>query len=208
MVDQGPSRWRQLVRRLTVVALVAVIGLLPLGSTSAVNNLNRKWISLPNGCFDHWVRFNYFANVPGGAFKNRISDGRSLWNNVDRELFFAKDVSNIRVWIAFEQPGWPNENVLGLTNLNAWPWWEVHNGTIQFNPIYTWYTNVALPIPAQPEQYDLWTVAAHEFGHLVSLNHGNANDVMRPAFAPAQADRTLSVHDKDGLRHYYPALAC
>jgi hypothetical protein len=204
-----------LKRVLRAVALATVVVLATTAPASATDNLWRKWVPLQGGCYDYYVRFNYQASVPAGAFRDRISNGRSLWNAVNRELYFAQSATNTRVFIAHEQIGWPNENLLAMTVMNYMPPWQNENGTITFTTnvltgqgweVVNWYTGSALPVPA--DKYDLYTVAGHEFGHVVSLFHGTAPDIMRPTISKGQAFRSLSAHDKDGIKFYYAALAC
>lgn len=210
MVDQTSLRWR-VFRVVLAVSTIATL-LFHVSGVAATDNLNRPWISLPSGCYDHFVKYTNDSTVPTGIFRDRISDGRFLWNNVTRELWFssvANGTADIRVYVYYVQPGWPNEDKLALTVLNAFPWWEVDNATLNINPIYdaVWYKGSGLPVPA--DKYDLYSVAGHEFGHMVALNHSTgAGDIMQATFATGEQRRTLTTHDKSGIKAYYPALTC
>jgi predicted Zn-dependent protease len=67
-------------------------------------------------------------------------------------------------------------------------------GDIQFN------TDSAFNIGAT---YDLFTVAAHEFGHALGLNHGDTGTVMAATYPGLKSD--LSADDTNGIRSIYSA---
>jgi predicted Zn-dependent protease len=49
------------------------------------------------------------------------------------------------------------------------------------------------------------SIATHEFGHAVALNHSSASaDVMWQYINAGQVKRTLTAHDKDGISWFYP----
>ena len=191
-----------------IVAFMAycIVMQLAAGPVAATNNLMNKWIYLPEGCRENAPHFWYKDNVPTGYFRDRVSNGRMLWNNVNRELYFYRSSSSVRIWIGYQQPGWPNDKKLALANWNVFPTTEMHNATIDFNPIYSWYTGSSLPVPA--DKYDVYTLAGHEFGHLVQLGHSSSPDLMYDQFAAGEARRALSSHDKSGISALYRTSGC
>ena len=213
MAGEGGSVTALRTLRASVSAfLVGVLLGAQLSPVSATDNLEREWIYLPNGCYDNYVRYNYGSPaLPSQGFRDAIGRGKAKWGAVGRELFFSKQTTDIRVWIYYQQPGGGYEYALAVATLNAFPWWEVHNATIDFNPHYdgSWYWGVSTPVP--PDKYDVQSVATHEFGHLVALKHTSqsANDVMwGGGLDTGQARRTLTTHDKDGIKYFYPAMVC
>lgn len=196
--------------RLSVVTfLVGVLLGGQLSPVTATDNLERKWIYLPNGCYDNYVRFDYRSTLPT-EFKSPISTARNTWNALVRELFFAKQTTDIRVWIDYQQLGGGNEYILAGTTLNTFPSWEVHHLTIDFNPYYDgqWYFGSALPVPNN--KFDVRSVALHEWGHAVALKHSQAAaDVMwGGGYGWGDTKRTLTTHDKDGIKFYYLPKTC
>lgn len=205
--DRHRPRRRRRFRTLFTALGASILVLSHLTNVSATDNLWRSWISVPGpNCYDHYARYDYLSNVPTGDYRSRIYDGKGRWNAVGRELYFARTSTDVRVWVGYQRPGWPNENVLALTNLNVLMSKYVTNATIDFNPIYSWYTGATLPVPAT--RYDVLSVAAHEFGHVVALHHGGGSDVMAPTFAEGEARRTLTTHDRDGIKALYSTRTC
>lgn len=188
------------------VSMALILSALASSPAAATNNIGNRWIDLTNGCYRYWVKFKWDSTMPTGTFRTSVLYGKGLWNSVGTELYFALDSNGSRIVVGYKRPGWPNQNVLAWAVWNSAPWWELHNGTIDFNPIYAWYTGTGTP----PEgQYDVWTVAAAEFGHLVQLNHVTDTappiDIMYHTFRDRETRRALTSHDKAGLRQMYGA---
>ena len=71
-------------------------------------------------------------------------------------------------------------------------------GDVHFDEAETW--SVAIPVPAG--RFDLATVAAHEFGHALGLDHSSvAGALMWPSYGGAQ--RFLANDDINGIRSIY-----
>jgi Matrixin len=93
-------------------------------------------------------------------------------------------------------------------------WFFTNNPTdtvecdMRFSSAVPWYTGTGTP-PAT--QYDWWSVAIHEMGHCLGLDHEsritNPKPVMYPSIAAGEVRRTLTPDDSDGRDAIYsPAV--
>lgn len=167
-----------------------------------------------------------------------LSDWRTLLVEAKREWETTRNLCGEADTIIWDMPeGFPaygeigtacvqtdDLNVVGFRNLGGWSGGElllaqtclwsgggfVYEGDIAFNnhPDVKWSSG------AVSGRWDLQSVAAHEFGHLLGLGHieegANANTalaVMHPiVYQNDTRNRTLSRGDIDGAKALYPAL--
>lgn len=190
----------------TATALIAAAALFYCGPAGVAgsHNTDCKWsvyhASQEFG-FNYYVRWHFEDSSDfSQSFRNRIQDGATRWNNVDRMLYFGFESSpssgaDLEVrWRAFT---WPNESKVGQTTSGFCPMTAV---TMKFNSSYPWYTGTGTPSGG----YDALSVAVHEFGHAVALGHSSyTSDVMFPDFDTTTVRRSLSQHDRAGISYLY-----
>ena len=194
-------------RWLATMALVYLLVLATVTPTYASDNLNASWKSDPFGVYANYIRFAYHSSVPAN-FKPRILDGANVWNNQGRELYFQNGSGN-EISITYQDLVFPNGdlNAISMTYAGVcFP--KICTGSIAFNTtpgIYHFYTGTGTPNGANNE-VDLWSVAAHEWGHQVSLTHSGANaDTMWSLTTVGDTkQRTLTTHDRQGINAMYP----
>ncbi len=143
---------------------------------SASDNLNASWKAVPVSPYQNYIRYWYHSSVPS-SFKPRIFDGRQAWNNVGRELYFATGTSSDGlIKITYEDLLFPNGDALAISMTYAGACFpKICTGSIAYNSTpgsFTFYTGTGSPNGANNE-IDLWSVAAHEWGHQVSLTHSS-----------------------------------
>src|SRR4029453_3545552 len=77
---------------------------------------------------------------------------------------------------------------------------------MRFSSAVPWYTGTGTP---PGTQFDWWSVALHEMGHCLGLDHEtritNPTPVMFPSFAAGQIRRTLTSDDSAGRDAIYGA---
>lgn len=190
----------------SIAGLLSVVLLWFMASPVTATHRNGwRWIDLMEGCYRHNVHYKYTTRVPSGSFRGRIIDARTTWNNVDTELRFTWNDTGARITLDFLMLEGSEEGVLAVARKNWFPPGELHHGSIEFNSGYTFYvgTNPTWP----PGQYDLETVALHEFGHLVALEHtDNANHVMTGLGQDDNTERrSLANHDRNSIESMYGA---
>ncbi len=193
-------------------ALVLVAGLLIQGPMVALgtNNLGVKWLSLPNGCYNPYVRYDFANTVPSGDFRYRVNQGRAQWNNVGTKLAFFKSSTDTRLVIRYMQLTGEYANAIALASRNWIPVLELHHGTIDFNSGYSFYTGTSSTVPRG--QFDVYSVAAHEFGHFVELGHSGDTaapwDVMHAYLSAGEPRRSLTTHDVNSIKAQYAMRSC
>lgn len=142
-------------------------------------------------------------------FLNAITSAAAIWNNVESAAFtfhYAGETDDVEVGfngtnsVAFD----PNvgDSLLGATRY----WYSSQTGTIlevdvAFNDSVDFDATGTL----REHEFDLASVALHEFGHWLSLAHAtDEGSVMHEALAPGERRLTLGQSDIDGISAIYP----
>jgi hypothetical protein len=74
---------------------------------------------------------------------------------------------------------------------------------LRFNSAHEWYVGTGTP---GPDQFDMLSVALHEFGHCLSLGHSDvAGAVMVRSIKQGETKRSLQTDDLNGRRAIYGA---
>lgn len=200
------SRTRHILRRLLATAAVGLLLLsLPMPAFGH-DNVDDHWITHPYNGYDWYTRIKFDPQHPTPAdMRTQMANGAKLWNAVGRDFVFSFSCpTSCPILVKFADLLWPNGDSWAIeTNYKALG--GIYSATLTMNTTpggATWYAGTGTPGPGQG---DVWTVAAHEFGHAVALNHSSLSaDVMWPYIAVREVDRILSWHDKDGISWIYP----
>lgn len=185
---------------------------------AATNNTSYKWVDNSVGVYRHYIYYQFMSSWPGGASGTQaaaVTRGAGAWNAQGRELYFAKTTAGssvARIDISYEDLAWPNTSALAVMMVETFSWdVKMMEANIAFNsqpdgyPAHTlWYWGTSTTVPSG--KFDAQSVAAHEFGHCVSLNHSGASADTMYASIPIQnsSKRTLTTHDADGIKVMYP----
>ena len=129
-----------------------------------------------------------------------LVNGALVWDNVPSQchdfqrLTGSSQVPQQRWWID------GNRNIFAVTG------WEHHQ--IAYDDGETWHLNVSA-YPG-PSSVDLWSIAAHEFGHILYLSHsGVSSDTMAEFYDYGWYwARTLEHGDRAGIQLLYPSGSC
>lgn len=149
------------------------------------------------------------SDVPAAEALQAIQSAADTWTNVsgaDFEFTYggsstATDKGNN----GKNEITWRAQGTTG-TLATAWIWYwsgsqEIFEADMVINDSYQWDTSGS---PAGSE-FDLQSVALHEFGHYLHLGHdNNGNAVMYYAISAGTTKRTLHQNDVDGIRFIYP----
>lgn len=207
---------RPIQRRVIVSVLVALV-LFALPSPafahlpSAVSYIYTCALSNGSSNGNCWVRHsNADADwVPNGSppvdVVARWRNGAGAWDQTNGHQFNYREFNDLTSSRAYWGPNDPcsDPNVIACTNL-AWS-----NSYITESISYTefesdlyWYTGTGAPFPGQ---YDLWSTAAHEFGHLAGLGHSaNSSQTMNSTQPTASTyQRSLESGDRLGRCEIY-----
>jgi hypothetical protein len=141
------------------------------------------------------------SNIPAG-WEQALINGALVWDNVPSQCHDFQRVGTgsgqIPLWQgAIDGAG----GVYAITT-------DAHNN-IKFDSAETWHLNVNTSPGGN--SLDLWSIAAHEFGHTLSLNHGMAapTDTMYATYSYGQTYfRTLEFADRTRIQALYPTGSC
>lgn len=192
----------RLVRPLLAALLVWALST---GAVWATYSADSKWVYTPGNGYDHWITYKTFG-FPTDAWRSRISDGRTQWNNTGRELWFSwTQGASYIVNVDYQDMWWTS--ALAEAFADDIFCGDICGGFIKFNLNYTWYAGTGTPPSGQ---YDAWSVAADEFGHLVELLDlyagGESEHTMYGYTSPTETKkRSLDTHDIQGIQYLYPA---
>jgi hypothetical protein len=129
-------------------------------------------------------------------FETQIYAARSTWNAVNFPFYFDQTTStNV---ISYASLG--SNSILASTDVK-WSGSSISKCTEVFNSDIGWQWSTS----GQPLHYDVQSVALHEFGHWLSLNHSAyTSAVMYPTLNSGEVKRSLTSDDTAGIQHIYP----
>ncbi len=201
-------------RILFTVLVASLMVLLSAQLALATNNVDRKWLKDQAHGVDHYIETKFDSGFPSNStMRDYVKNGRSEWNNVGRQLFFAWNQSSTsaRVLVRYNDLWWPYDDKLAVASYSiCYHTQWICNGEITFNKTISggwqhWYGQGTLN--CANKYVDLWSTSAHEFGHLVALHHSNQSADTMYASIPcgSTSKRSLTTHDKDGIKYWYAA---
>lgn len=152
-----------------------------------IQNAYAAWTSGNVSCNTNW------NSVSAGTFSS--PSGLPAYNGND----------SINVVIFYSGANWTHlANELALTVTTYYTANnEIFDGDMEFNNNVVWSTNASVGT------YDLLSVAVHEAGHFLGLNHtnNNATAVMYPTVAQGTAKQSLTPTDENDVCTVYPGTA-
>ena len=155
--------------------------------------------------------------VPSSTWTDRIRDGARSWNETLNNCGYSDQTYPSRVYGGSSSVGWDpgdglsridfanGSTLCGLTAVACTLANHVtHDFDIRIDSVrYAWST-IGSGCGAN---WDVWSIAAHEFGHTMAINENSADSAltMFPSGSPGQChNRTLGKGDILGMRYYYP----
>jgi matrixin len=198
------------VRYSAVMRLCAVwCGSLLLASpVQAFVRNSANWAYMPNPMGEHWVICP--DRMPGDAVQ-RTKDGAAAWNYEHFQFTFDPEAclsdGAFRILNSVNQidfgrlPGDALAQTVSFFFTNAPD--QTLECDLRFNSTVNWYTGTETPAA---DQFDWWSVATHEMGHCLGLDHEdsvNPPPVMRTAFSIGTVVRQLTPDDVAGRNSIY-----
>jgi hypothetical protein len=169
-----------------------------------------NWFYMSNPMGENWVICP--DRMPGEAVQ-RIKDGAEAWDyerfqfTFDPEACLSHGAFGIHNGVNQIDFGFLSPGV--LANTVSFFFTNAPDQTVEcdmrFNSAANWYTGTDTPLP---DQFDLWSVAAHEMGHCLGLDHEDSIDplpVMRTTLSRGTVVRQLTADDVAGRNAIYDA---
>ncbi len=169
---------------------------------------DRKWTQILGGN----VYVQFYKNVPD-TWSTSVDNGAFAWNGVAKFSFQdhgstgrggpIQDGYSTVCRGTIDGPG----GTLAQTTIWYhwwWPWW-IAEADIKFDGAESWYAGTGTcPI----NQYDVWNVAAHEFGHWLQLNDlyiSSASEETMYGYASIGETKKRNIYCGDiyGIRYIY-----
>jgi putative transposon-encoded protein len=189
------------------------IGLLVTGIGSAYVLTGTDWSYQEAPMGENWVVCG--TGVPGGGVQ-RTKDGVSPWNYPNFTFTFGADAcASGGVYPSINGVNQVDFGAgLGrgvLAETTSWFFRSNPADTIEcdmrFSSAVSWHTGTGTPLPTQ---FDWQTVALHEMGHCLGLDHEtritNPTPVMYPTLAAGEVRRQLTADDVAGRNAIYGAV--
>lgn len=192
-----------------IAGVVAVALLMQASPVLATHQTNSLWRNYYNNGHNNTVWYCFDPSFPGGNYQYRVNDARAAWNNVHSELYFVWNSyptcgELVVYWHDIQKPFY--DNLLGWSIVVSCPTPPDRHCsaeiTLDDNAAgNTWYTGIGTPPSGQ---YDLRSMASHEWGHITSLRHStDPSFVMYPNLGPTIVRYIPKCHESDTLRTMY-----
>jgi len=153
------------------------------------------------------VCYQYSRSLPT-SFKSPTEAGANTWNNEGGANFSFSRCSQNHVWWYGYIDG---VGGTGASTTLAFYWQSGQRIMVDADTVYdsgeSWWTYLS---PPPSNKLDVWSVAAHEFGHWLSLDHsctspdGKIPTMCIPINYGTSWARTLAQDDKNGIQALYP----
>ncbi len=140
---------------------------------------------------------------------NAVLNAMTTWNNAGAKFTFAcggNSDSAAPSYNGINQIRWEQRNDdFALATTTRWiSKGSILEADIVINDRYQWATGDNIPSGS----YDVESVALHELGHVLGLDHSNSPAVMQPSLSSATKRRTLTTDDINGLMAIYGSTIC
>lgn len=165
-----------------------------------------KFRNYPYSGYANMVWWDFDGFPTNSSYRLRVEGGAYNWNLAKANLHFSRPpVYQWNVHVAWTDITFPfADNALGMTIVQGCltPPDRLCLATLWLDSQTNWYAGTGTP---GGTQYDMQSVAAHEWGHVVQMLHefSNSSYLLYPTISAGQKKRCPVAHERDNVRTMY-----
>lgn len=154
--------------------------------------------------------YKYGPTLPS-SFYRATDDGANQWTKTEASWYWIVNAPNSSNWILYGPVDLQGEALANTTRWVSQPSNTIVKIEMKYDSAENWYTGTKAPAS---NQADAMSVAAHEFGHALGLNHTQsiphcpsdslAATMCRSLPYGSRHIRTLEADDRNGVYNLYP----
>jgi len=162
----------------------------------------------------YYINSTGYSQIPFATVQQIIQEGFAVWSAPCCSAWSTTYMGTTAQVVGgaantigiFYESNWPStlgqlSQTIGVTPLEIWSDCSIHSADIAYNAVTFRFVNRS---PTGWNEADFKSITVHEMGHVLGLDHSNANGAtMLPYYSNGIAERDLSQDDINGVCYLY-----